>query len=264
MASLYAIAFSRESFGGLIFVMIAMTHPAVMLPISHLAESIKNLLLWILKLFGISFNSTSIFMKLFKRLSTFSMVTYLAFIIAIQYYLFHVWLGERLIVKEEFGYTTLEVLNDFIKGGYYRCNCTSSEDCQNTEEVDSVLNFLVTLTSQQKTYILLASLLILIVYHLIEAIAVLFNEHEIVPLKRFVLGQIILKKEDAIEMSEHIETLSKPFLMTIMRTVNWKILTSSLFGLLSLVLILMSPTFFRELISGSESQSVGELFSRFK
>ena len=75
MASLYAIAFSRESFGGLIFVMIAMTHPAVMLPISHLAESIKKMLQWILKIFGVSFNSTSIFMKLFKRLSTFSMVT---------------------------------------------------------------------------------------------------------------------------------------------------------------------------------------------
>ena len=56
MTSLYAIAFSRESFGGLIFVMIAMTHPAVMLPISHLAESIKNLLLWILKLFANSRN----------------------------------------------------------------------------------------------------------------------------------------------------------------------------------------------------------------
>ena len=262
MASLYAIAFTRESFGGLIFVMIAMTHPAVMLPISHLAESIKNLLLWILKLFGVSFNSTSLFMKISKRVVTFSMVTYLALIVAIQYYLFCVWLNERLIVREEFGYTTLEVLNDFNYGAYNQCNCTSPGDCHTNDTVGSILNYLAFLTSQQKTSILLVSLLILIAYHLIEVTAI-FNNH-IFPLKKFILAEIILKNENIVELQENIEPSKKTIFSKIKIPKSWKISISSFFGVLILVLILLSPTFFKKLISGSESESVGEFFFMFK
>ena len=164
MTSMYLIAFSRESFVSMIFIMSLMLHPIGAVPIAYLIDTLKQgLEELVFKRIG-TLNTNGPFRKWLGRLFTFTTVSYLAFVILIQYHLFCIW------IKYRNAYTDYGVpvasLNGFKNKPFNQC----CEDCEIIEEKDSILNYLTKLSSDQKAYVLLGSFLSLMCFHFVESL----------------------------------------------------------------------------------------------
>ena len=189
MTSVYIVAFSRESFAGLIFISVMSLHPLVALPIASLLACLKDTTRRFLESCGYFwyFNVQSSFQQFLKSLFNFNMMTYLGSVSLVQLYLFVSWINRRkVLIANGFG-TVVKTNFEFTNEPFNQCkvNATSNEDSSN-----EILNLLARVDQYDKAWILFSCGVFFFLFHTIESLVAMVREPYSRSLVNFLLGQL--------------------------------------------------------------------------
>ena len=199
--SLFVIAFSRESFAGLIFITILMVHPIVTIPMATFVDLIRDVMLALLAKYSCSCLPNPC-QRILKRVFTFTMISYLGCVMLCQYYLFASWIHIRqTLYFETYGVVTPYI--EFKNKPFENCGDNSAES---KAKSNWLLNVMATYDQYNKAWIVFGASMFFFAFHLMESFCLFLADP--IPMANFLSGTPIVQNNNP-DMAKVRESVSK-------------------------------------------------------